>query len=247
MRYLSSSRPCNRLLCLHSILLILFVFIFIPNKANAEVIANDSTECVNLLLIFARGSGQNSLKEHLRTPFEDNFRIVEKESYHFFNWHKELLQTKYPSVTYKAVTIHDFIGKYDPVGYKSVGIFPELDNLINAEISFYPGEYRYSVGHGVAETVGYLKDQIASCPDQSLILGGFSQGAQVIGDSLFQLTEQERDNILGVGLVGDPKYIGASGGGILNPFEDSSSYSWRRGDARAQDSICTQRYGDKGY
>ena len=107
-------------------------------------------------------------------------------------------------------------------------MFPQVDNLSNAEVSWIPGDYRDSVDHGIAETVGYLKDQIATCPDQGIIIGGYSQGAQVVGDALFQLTQEERDRILGVGLFGDPKYTGAY---QANFFSTPVSQPWRRGSA----------------
>ncbi len=199
--------------------------------------SNPVFECKDLLLLFTRGSGQNPDSQFLDFPFEKDFQKAEKESAAFFNQFKTHLDVEYPHVTYKPVSIHDFPGKYDPVGYKAVGvgIFTDPDNLANSEVSMIPGDYRESVEHGVAETVGYLKDQINSCPSQSIVVGGYSQGAQVMGDALAQLSPLERSRILGVSFVGDPKFIAAHGDSLVNPFDKAISYPWRRGDVTNHD------------
>lgn len=201
-----------------------------------QVIAAEDAGCTEVAIVFLRGSGQNTQSLYTNEPFNtQTFGKVEKESSTFFNWFKYHLDNEYPHVSYKAISVHDFPGKYDPIGYRSVGIYPEIGNAANAEISAIPGDYRESVDHGINETVGYLKDQIASCPNQSIIVGGYSQGAQVMGESLFRLTQQERAKILGVGLFGDPKFIGSTDS-RLNPFDKPESFPWRRGDAINSDS-----------
>jgi hypothetical protein len=218
-----------------------FILGLILQSYPPSAVAQDESDCKDISLVFLRGSGQNKDDLYLDNPFDvSSFGQVEKESYSFFNWFKTHLDRDYPHVDYKAVSIHDFPGKYDPVGYKAVPVGTEFlvvptANTRNAEISWLPGAYRDSVEHGTAETIGYLKDQIANCPDQSIIVGGYSQGAQVMGDSLFKLSTQERSRILGVGLFGDPKYIAAKGDSFLNPFDKSVSYPWRRGDATNKD------------
>jgi len=95
-------------------------------------------------------------------------------------------------------------------------------------------EYRDSVVEGVGEFVAYLEDRAAECPDELFLVGGFSQGAQVIRRSLFLIGEQERDRIAHVALFSDPTLHLPEGerpdsiasclqgiGGTLSP--------WRRG------------------
>ena len=207
------------------------------HRVFAGLKAPDSTECVDIVLVFTRGSGQNQSHELIDDPLNHDFSDLEPESYAFFNGFKEHLSRDYPHIDYKAVSIHNFPDKYDLEGYKAAPVGLEhLANSSNADISAIPGEYRESVEHGINETVGYLEDQISSCPNQSLIVGGYSQGAQVMGESLFRLTSQERAKILGVGFFGDPKYIGAKGDSAISPFDESVSYPWRRGDATNKDT-----------
>lgn len=218
-----------------SIILTTCIFIVIPLIVNAE---DSNPQCNDLSLIFLRGSGQNREGQYLNDPFRsDTFGDLEKESYAFFNWHKQHLDNKYPHITYNAISVHDFPGKYSDKGYQAVGVgpFESPDNLANAEFSWIPGDYRDSVKNGIEETVGYIKDQIEQCPDQSYIVGGYSQGAQIVGDSLFQLTESERNKILGVGLFGDPKFIASTGDNILSPIDHHTSFAWRRGTATNND------------
>ena len=204
---------------------------------NETVRAETSTECKDLAVVFLRGSAQNATGLYLNTPFNAaTFGSVEPEAYSFFNWFKTHLDVEYPHVTYKATSVHNFPDKYDSLGYRAVGVgFPlNAGNTFNSEASWFPGEYRSSVEHGVAETAGYLKDQISSCPNQTIAVGGYSQGAQVMGDALFQLTPAEQAKIVGVGMFGDPKFI-ASTDSTLNPLDHPVSYPWRRGDATNKD------------
>lgn len=189
-----------------------------------------SDECVDVLLLFARGSGQNKDHFEITRPFGDEFSKFEKESYAFFNWNAQYFNDRYPNITYKAVSLHDFPGKYDPVGYKAVEVgyntINKASNTANADASWIPGEYRDSVKHGTAEAIGFLKDQVQKCPDQYYMVGGYSQGAQVMGDALFGLDTSEQAKVLGAGLFGDPKYIG---------YKDGISMPWRRGEAKNND------------
>ncbi len=212
---------------------VFFVFVF-SLLAPSRALAVENANCKDVAIIFARGSGQNPTGEFINDPLGDDFRFAEKESYAFFKNHTDHLSNDYPNIPYKAVSIHDFPGKYDPLGYQAVGVgLGEIANTANADASWVPGDYQASVKHGVAETTGYLRDQIATCPNQYFIVGGYSQGAQVMGESLFQLTSDERSKILGVGFFGDPKYVGSTEGVGVKP---ALSFPWRRGEATNKDT-----------
>jgi chitodextrinase len=87
---------------------------------------------------------------------------------------------------------------YTPSGDFSVllqGIFP-----------FLPGSaYDNSVIEGQSELVAYLIDRAATCPNEKYVLGGWSEGAQVVGQSLSLVPVEDRDRIAFVALFGDPK------------------------------------------
>lgn len=97
-------------------------------------------------------------------------------------------------------------------------------------------DYGNSVKEGVNELKAYLTDLYTSCPVTKVVLGGYSQGAQVMGQSLEQLTPEVRNNITFVALFGDPKlYLPEGGVQLSTPFDpppackDSRiASSWRR-------------------
>jgi len=221
---------------------ILFLFLLpivitstlIFTKTQAKYVSNTKEQCVDLLIVFERGSSQNSNHQYLEEPFGDDFKQIERESGKFFETFKEQLDRDYPHVDYKAVSIHNFPNKYSENGYRAVPAFNWADlhkNAINADASWYPGDYRQSVDDGVTETIGYVKDEIARCPNQKIVMGGYSQGAQVLGDSLFHFTEPELAQIEGVALFGDPKFV-ASSDNPWNPFDKKEVYPWKRGTAK---------------
>lgn len=215
--------------------------LFAINTANGEKIDNWKSDCANLLLISLRGSSQNKSNQYLDDPFGENLTRVEPATTNFFREFKYQLDRDYPHVKYKAQSVHDFPGLYDQYGYAAVPAyqidFPKLDlnNAVQAEFYWWPGgNYRESVEHGVAEVSGYIKHQIALCPDQKIVMGGYSQGAQVAGESLFKLTAEERSHIGGVALFGDPNFV-ASTDNPINPFDKGRPYPWKRGTASNQD------------
>jgi hypothetical protein len=69
-------------------------------------------------------------------------------------------------------------------------------------------QYNYFQSEGIGATnlrneITYLIDQ---CPYVNILLGGYSQGAQVIGDVLVGLSAAQRNHIGAVTLWGDPSY-----------------------------------------
>ena len=67
------------------------------------------------------------------------------------------------------------------------------------------GPYSDSVAQGHQELVAYMADRAAACPNETFVLGGWSQGAQVVGEGLFDLTPAVRSRIAFIALFGDPK------------------------------------------
>lgn len=103
---------------------------------------------------------------------------------------------------------------------------------LDAEIFFLSGGYRESVDEGTAEATAYLNDRADACPNERWVLGGYSQGAQVIGSALFDLSAQAEDNIEFVAFFGDPKLHLPYGDGIFPAACRGQSESWRRGNPR---------------
>lgn len=208
-------------------------------KLFATGVSNQTDTCVDVLLVFARGSGQNHNQLHVNEPFGDLFKREENMSGEFFHRVRYLLDQYYPNVTYKAHSVHNFPDKYHPLGYRAVSVgfggTASLLNSLQAEFSWAPlGGYKDSVNNGVEEVIGFVRDELGRCPDQRIVLGGYSQGAQVIGESLFQLAAAEQDRIGAVALFGDPKYVGADGN-PWNPLAKFEPYPWKRGTATNRD------------
>lgn len=90
--------------------------------------------------------------------------------------------------------------------------YPHVDvtNLLVAAGAIVSGgsafKYGNSVDEGVKELVAYLSQHYVKCQSVGTyyILGGYSQGAQVVGEALWQTPSYIRDRIVFVGLFGDP-------------------------------------------
>lgn len=99
-----------------------------------------------------------------------------------------------------------------------------------------PGNpYDNSVAQGRHELVAYLTDRATACPGEVFVLGGWSQGAQVIGEGLKDLPRAVRDRIADVALFGDPTF---QTGNSIGPFPISFPVAcalgprpWMRGSA----------------
>jgi|GEM_PF-1043600 len=183
------------------ILFILFSTLFIvaapisPLKTKGE-----SAVCLDLLVLFARGSGQNSGVIDSSYPDSD-LRVQEYHSKAFFDEIGK--RVKGLSIEYKS--LHNFDGKYNQYGYQAVGV---VDGFAHRPThrSDVPNRYYESVADGAEELAWYLEDKMTSCPFQQIILGGYSQGAHVIGDALYKIKPNLRARIGFVALYGDPKF-----------------------------------------
>ncbi|MDR0979668.1 MAG: cutinase family protein [Candidatus Nomurabacteria bacterium] len=104
-------------------------------------------------------------------------------------------------------------------GYPAQKVFeltPEgVQVLLDAKLS-EGEEYAYgeSVAAGEAELQAYLEERLAVCPRTYFALGGYSQGAQVIGDALVQLPQEIDTQVVYSVLYGDPKLYLPEGKGL---------------------------------
>ncbi len=203
------------------------------NLGTAQRIDNQTDKCADVLVIFARGSSSNNGNEYLEKPFDAPFKRLEEVPGAFFQQIEKNINRDYPKVDYKAVSVHNFPNKYNDRGYPAVGIFgpATINNAINAKLTWWPwGDYQNSVADGEEETVGYIKDEIAHCPEQQIVLGGYSQGADLMGRAIFKLTAFERSRVAALNLFGDPKFQ-ASDYNPLKFWQKSKPYPWKRGTA----------------
>jgi len=177
----------------------------------SPVSSSQSNQCSMVKIIFARGSGQEPSIGPDWGRFKtqvDNRLKDSRIDYSFY----ELGTAKHNGYKYPAISIDDFFIK------------------LRAKVSAgYGYEYGESVLEGVFELYYYLKQERSQCPNTQYVLGGYSQGAQVIGDTLRFLPDNTRAKIVLATLFGDPKLYLPEGRGWPAPAcSERDLSSWRR-------------------
>lgn len=185
-----------------------------PAPAGAT---HDSIECGDITIVFARGSGQ---------------ALNDREAPKFLGDLADRLG---------GLTVNGYELGTEPhggAGYPAVGIgadsLQSFKNLIEADASWTGGaggQYRQSVADGVTELSSYLDSRSSRCPDEQFVIGGYSQGAQVVGDALAAVGSGLRNKVAFVALFGDPKLYLPEGRGPFPPACRGDEFSkWRRGN-----------------
>ncbi|TQS40154.1 cutinase family protein [Cryptosporangium phraense] len=205
---MSVSTRVSRLWCL-SLLCLCWV---VP--VGAVPAAATDSGCGDVTVVFARGSGQ---------------RLGQRESAAFLTSFSARLGVDVRATAYELGTASYGGARYPAVGV-GVNSSDAFANLLDAA-SFWTGNeggrYRASVASGVAELRAYVGSRLAACPGERVVLAGYSQGAQVVGDALPGLP---RDRVAYVGLFGDPKLSLPEGRGVFPAACRGRSLSpWRRG------------------
>lgn len=187
--------------------MVINVFAFNLNVSAANV----DNRCTLVTGIFARGSGQKvgeSRGEASHFKAQLLARIGDESKLNFY----ELGSESYGGNQYPAVDVSNIWN----------------GNAIGAKLSGGMGnDYGKSVNQGVAELHAYLNDRHRKCPNEFFILGGYSQGAQVIGQALPGISSNVKDKIVFNMLFGDPKLFLPEGEGIFPPAcrnENLSAY-----------------------
>lgn len=159
-------------------------------------------ECKNVEIIYARGSGNGEAKDSEGEKFTGSTQgrlggSITKNSYY-------LGTEKYGEYQYKHVDIASWTN----------------GNALGAKTSSgYANDYGKSVDSGVGELFSYLSQRYQKCKtaNTKFILGGYSQGAQVIGQTLPKFSSELKKSITYVALFGDPKLHLPEGEGINPP------------------------------
>jgi hypothetical protein len=201
----------NKSIFLILLFLISTVFILIsPRVSNASSL--DAT-CSNVEMIFARGSGQ---------------KLDEQEKKEYFNRIGDRLSTV-PSITFSKYELGT--ESYGGYQYPAVSV-SSYDTAMGAAVSGGQSyAYGDSVDQGIGELVSYITQRNNKCGASGIhfILGGYSQGAQVIGQALPKIAKGIRDKIVFAGLFGDPKLNLPEGFGWNPPACQGKDHSpWRR-------------------
>lgn len=174
--------------------------------------------CAKVEVVFARGSGRHLVA--------DNTGDSNKESTQFLAELNSRLDA--------SLTLHNYelgTDSYNGSKYPAVDIDFWDGNLLGAFTSAgYSNDYGKSVLKGVSELQAYLSQRYKKCKssDSYYILSGFSQGAEVIGETLLTLTPEFKNRIAFVSFFGDPKlYLPEGFGGLFSPacIRGKSTYS----------------------
>lgn len=124
--------------------------------------------------------------------------------------------------------------EYSGYQYPAVDVADLTDgNAAGAWISGgYANDYGNSVMKGVDELIYRITDLHSDCPDTRIVLAGYSQGAQVMGQYITALSDdypEYSDQIEFVALFGDPKLNLPEGRGFYPPAcKNEQLSSWRR-------------------
>jgi hypothetical protein len=166
----------------------------------------DEQPCKAVSIIFLRGSGQNINHENIDDPLNGKtFGTKEEQSYAFFNNINLRITGINKDLTKEFVSFHNQGGH--TYGYKALGADSFLSKAShNTASTIRANAYYESMYDGSDALTQYLKSKIVNCPDQKIVLGGYSQGAQVVGETLPRLTTLERSKIAFAALYGDPKF-----------------------------------------
>jgi hypothetical protein len=150
--------------------------------------ATSATECPPLDLYYSRGSGQP-------TGASPGAELYHRLRHKYGSGEVKEVENPYPaaSVTFKLKL------------FKRESKIPKLRLL----------QYRRSVAAGVSSELGGISALLAACPKSRLILGGYSQGAQVTRLVIRALKSRDRAAIVAVALFGDPYF---------NPSEPPVTY-----------------------
>jgi len=170
---------------------------------NTVDAASVDQSCARIEIVFARGSGDG--------PAQD------EETGRYIDQIKNRIKGSQLSVHEYAVGTESYGGnQYPHIDAGNVWNGNALGALVTAG---YGNDYGKSVSSGVNELNTYLIQRYNKCKSNGsyYILGGYSQGAQVIGQALHNTPKEIRDRIIYVGLFGDPKLYYPEGDYFFTP------------------------------
>lgn len=192
--------------------LIAVVLLLLSSLIKAPTSALAANECKEVYSIFARGSGEDLLdREAKRFADQLDLRLADIPHETAELGDSPHLDKRYPAVNVSNTLNGNALGAFFSGGYSN--------------------DYGKSVFEGEQELFRRLVDIHSTCPDSRIILGGYSQGAQLIGQALNPIDTQSdiEDQIEFVALFGDPKLNLPEGRGFNPPAcREEQRSPWRR-------------------
>lgn len=217
------------------------VLVAIMIGGNLEVNFSSAAlaNCDDLKFVFARGSGEeldDKSAEEWQKQLESQLSTKRTLKYEFYELGSQAQDGKYGVAKYPAVAVAGSAGG--------------VANLVGAAVSGGEAfEFGQSVDAGMRELKNYISNVAAKCPKTKFVLGGYSQGAMVVSQSLPEL---DSGKIIYAATFGDPKLYLPEGEGISPPACTGHNLSeYRRDvvDCRAFEGILgSQRpYQPQGF
>lgn len=202
----------------------------VPATPAAAAATGVEGACATVEAVFARGSGQG---------------VGEGEAQRFFS--------QLSSRVASPLTVNPYeLGSQNVDGFQYPAVKVdgwEFGTGVDAKISS-GGAFRYgkSVNSGVDELDRYIAKRIAKCGASTrFILGGYSQGAQVIGETYVEkLSNAERDAVVFNVLLGDPKLYLPEGERPLFGTAPACTGKYTKSEWRRDVPVCETDNGSLG-
>lgn len=150
--------------------LLLFMAELVSSPVLTHALISDGNPaCADVLILFARGSGQNDNRRyedsaHRYTALDTNVKEAQTV---------KLFDSIYPRIDSRLrveyQSLHDFPGKYNQYGYRAVDSIDGFKNRATHRKDV-PNLYSESVADGVEELAWFLEDRMTSCPFQQVVL-----------------------------------------------------------------------------
>ena len=162
---------------------------------RASTVVPDATSCATVLHVAARGSSAPLRSKEVKGMWSD------------------LRAALGPGVTVEQVELGDLNGdgRLDPGGFTAIDALsaPAIDLAARpdeTDIAFIGG-YNQSRRTGTLELVQLLASRARTCPDQRIVLSGYSMGAHATGLALKRLPATTAARVDSVEFFGDPSFM----------------------------------------
>jgi alpha-tubulin suppressor-like RCC1 family protein len=99
----------------------------------------------------------------------------------------------------------------DEVDYPAIPVvYPTSISKIPSFFSWLTTAYHSSEIQGIQTLVAMITGRLAACPNTYFLLAGYSQGAQVVGDTFISnLSAAQQSHVAGIAMLGDPDFNGS--------------------------------------
>ena len=176
--------------------------------------------CADVEVVWARGSGQKVGVSNEFIRFRDQL--------------KERIPPASVTLNLYELAADKATGGYGGHSYEAIAV--GLTSPVTSAGAKISGGFGYaygrSVNSGVGELYNYLKERQAKCSGSRFILGGYSQGAQVVSQTLEKINSENAGMLARIdfgAMFADPKLHLPEGEGIYPPACRGEAFSsWRR-------------------